>query len=142
MRETIREAVAFGHTPEEAAWREPSRTSTRSRLGEEAWEEALSEGRSMGLKEAIEYALSTEELSATTPTPGQPPVTSEPPAGLTSREVEVLGLVATGITNAQVAERLFLSPRTVQRHLNSVYHKIGVSSRTAATRFALEHGLA
>jgi non-specific serine/threonine protein kinase len=143
MRETIREAVAFGHTPEEAAWREPSRTSTRSRLGEAAWEEALSEGRSMGLKEAIEYALSEEEEpSATTPTPGQPPVTSESPAGLTSREVEVLGLVATGMTNAQVAERLFLSPRTVQRHLNSVYHKLGVSSRTAATRFALEHGLA
>jgi DNA-binding NarL/FixJ family response regulator len=50
--------------------------------------------------------------------------------------------VATGMTNAQVAETLFLSPRTVQRHLNSVYHKIGVGSRTAATRFALEHGLA
>ena len=66
----------------------------------------------------------------------------ELPAGLTSREAEVLGLVATGMTNAQVAERLFLSPRTVQRHLNSVYHKLGVGSRTAATRFALEHGLA
>jgi len=61
---------------------------------------------------------------------------------LTPREVEVLGLVAEGLTNPQVAQRLFLSPRTVQRHLNSVYHKIGVSSRTAATRFALEHGLA
>ena len=65
----------------------------------------------------------------------------EHPGGLTSREVEVLGLVAGGMTNAQVANRLFLSPRTVQRHLNSVYHKLGVSSRTAATRFALEHGL-
>jgi DNA-binding NarL/FixJ family response regulator len=50
--------------------------------------------------------------------------------------------VATGLTNDQVAARLYLSPRTVQRHLNSVYHKIGVSSRTSATRFALEHGLA
>jgi DNA-binding NarL/FixJ family response regulator len=96
----------------------------------------------MRLKEAIEYALSPEEPSATTPAPEQPPTSSEPPAGLTSREVEVLKLVATGMTNAQVAETLFLSPRTVQRHLNSVYHKIGVGSRTAATRFALEHGLA
>ena len=95
----------------------------------------------MGLKEAIEYALSTEEPSATTLSPEQPS-RSEPPAGLTNREVEVLGLVATGMTNAQVAERLYLSPRTVQRHLNSVYHKIGVGSRTAATRFALEHHLA
>ena len=94
----------------------------------------------MGLREAIEYALSTGSFRDV-PAPEQPS-TSEPPAGLTSREVEVLGLVATGMTNAQVAEKLFLSPRTVQRHLNSVYHKIGVSSRTAATRFALEHGLA
>jgi DNA-binding NarL/FixJ family response regulator len=65
----------------------------------------------------------------------------EHPAGLTSREVEVLGLVATGMTNAQVAHRLFISPRTVQRHLNSVFHKLGVGSRAAATRFAVEHGL-
>jgi len=50
--------------------------------------------------------------------------------------------VATGVTNAQGAETLFLSPRTVQRHLNSVYHKIGVGSRTAATPFTLEHDLA
>ncbi len=59
-----------------------------------------------------------------------------------SREVEVLGLVAAGLTNAQVAQRLFLSPRTVHRHLNSIYHKLGVSSRSAATRFAIEHDLA
>jgi non-specific serine/threonine protein kinase len=141
MRDTLSEAVVFQHTPEEAAWREPSRARARSRLGETAWEGTLSEGQAMGLKEAIEYALSPEKPSATTPAPEQPS-TSRPPAGLTTREVEVLGLVATGMTNAQVAERLFLSPRTVQRHLNSVYHKIGVGSRTAATRFALEHGLA
>ena len=53
----------------------------------------------------------------------------------------MLGLVASGLTNAQVAKELFLSPRTIQRHLNSIYHKIGVSSRAAATRFAVEHGL-
>jgi predicted ATPase/DNA-binding CsgD family transcriptional regulator/tetratricopeptide (TPR) repeat protein len=141
MRDTLSEAVAFQHTPEEAAWREPSRARARSRLGGTAWQDALSEGRAMGLKEAIEYALSPGIPSATIPAPEQSS-TSEPPAGLTRREVEVLALVATGLTNAQVAERLFLSPRTVQRHLNSVYHKIGVSSRTAATRFALEHGLA
>jgi predicted ATPase/DNA-binding CsgD family transcriptional regulator len=139
MRDTLSEAVVFQHTPEEAAWREPSRARARSRLGDAAWEDELSEGRAMGLKEAIEYAISPEIPSATTQ---EQPSTSEPPAGLTRREVEVLGLVATGLTNAQVAERLFLSPRTVQRHLNSIYHKIGVTSRTAATRFALEHGLA
>ena len=141
MRETLSEAVAFQHTPEESAWREPSRARARSRLGEAAWEKTVAEGRAMELRVAVEYALSPEEPSATTPA-AEKSSTSEPPAGLTSREVEVLGLVATGMTNAQVAEKLFLSPRTVQRHLNSVYHKIGVGSRTAATRFALEHGLA
>jgi DNA-binding CsgD family transcriptional regulator/tetratricopeptide (TPR) repeat protein len=141
MREALSEAVPFQLKPEETAWREPHRLRAHALLGEEAWERALADGRAMVLKEAIDYALSPEKPIATPPAPEQPP-TSEPPAGLTMREVEVLGLVATGLTNAQVAERLFLSPRTVQRHLNSVYHKIGVTSRTAATRFAIEHGLA
>jgi DNA-binding CsgD family transcriptional regulator len=63
------------------------------------------------------------------------------PAGLTAREVDVLRLVAQGISNADVAERLFLSERTVEQHLRSVYNKLGSSSRIAATRFAVEHGL-
>ena len=53
----------------------------------------------------------------------------------------MLRLVAQGGTNAQVAERLFLSPRTVDRHLSAIYGKLGVASRSAATRFALEHHL-
>jgi predicted ATPase/DNA-binding CsgD family transcriptional regulator len=121
-------------------------SAVRSGLGEEGWEAAWGKGRAMTLEEAIEYALSAQEPSATTPpssTTVQPSTypASEHPAGLTPREVEVLGLVATGLTNAQVAQRLFISPRTVQRHLNSIYHKLGVSSRTAATRFAIEHRL-
>jgi predicted ATPase/DNA-binding CsgD family transcriptional regulator/Tfp pilus assembly protein PilF len=146
LHETLREAVAFEHTPEEVAWREPYLATTRSRLDEAAWQAAWAEGRAMSMEQAIEYALSGEKPSTTTPfssAPEQPSAAParEHPAGLTPREVEVLGLVATGLTNAQVAGRLFLSPRTVQRHLNSIYHKLGVSSRTAATRSALEHGL-
>jgi DNA-binding CsgD family transcriptional regulator/tetratricopeptide (TPR) repeat protein len=147
LQETLREAVAYRLTPEEEAWREPYRAANRSLLGKTVWEEALARGRAMGLEEAIEYALSTDEPSATTSSsttshssPSSAP--EHPPAGLTSREVEVLGLVATGMTNAQVAKELFLSPRTVHRHLNSIYHKIGVNSRAAATRFAIEHHLA
>lgn len=63
------------------------------------------------------------------------------PAGLTPRELEVLRLVALGMTDAGVGDRLYISPRTVSQHLRSVYGKIGVSSRAAATRFAVEHGL-
>ena len=54
----------------------------------------------------------------------------------------MLKLVAAGMTSAQVAEELFVSPRTVEAHLTSIYHKLGVNSRAAATRFAIEHGLA
>jgi DNA-binding NarL/FixJ family response regulator len=64
------------------------------------------------------------------------------PAGLTAREVEVLRLVAQGLTDAQVAERLILSRRTVSTHLTSIYGKLQVTSRSAATRFAVENGLA
>jgi HD-GYP domain-containing protein (c-di-GMP phosphodiesterase class II) len=63
------------------------------------------------------------------------------PAGLTDREVEVLRLIARGRSNRDVARRLFISPKTVGRHVENVYAKIGVSSRAAAAVFAMEHGL-
>ncbi len=63
------------------------------------------------------------------------------PAGLTEREAEVLRLVATGLTNNEIATELFLSPKTVSRHLSNIFTKIGVSSRASATAFAVEHHL-
>ncbi len=66
---------------------------------------------------------------------------SDYPADLTAREVEVLHLVAQGLTDAQVAEKLVISRRTVNWHLTSIYGKIQVSSRCAATRYAIEHHL-
>jgi HD-GYP domain-containing protein (c-di-GMP phosphodiesterase class II) len=63
------------------------------------------------------------------------------PAGLTEREAQVLGLVARGLTNKQVAERLGSAPKTVGNQVQSVYTKIGVSTRAAAALFASEHGL-
>ena len=65
----------------------------------------------------------------------------EHPAGLTDREVEVLQLVARGLTTKQVAESLFLSPKTVDHHIQHVYTKIGVSTRAAATLWGVEHGV-
>ena len=61
--------------------------------------------------------------------------------GLTPRELEVLRLVASGATNRAIGEELFISERTVERHLSHIFGKLGVSSRTAATAFAYEHGL-
>jgi HD-GYP domain-containing protein (c-di-GMP phosphodiesterase class II) len=63
------------------------------------------------------------------------------PAGLTAREVEVLGLLARGQANKQTAQRLGVTPKTVANHVEHIYLKIGVSSRAAATLFASQHGL-
>ena len=90
----------------------------------------------MTQQEVVEYALESkpseeEEL----------PSERSYPAGLSAREAKVLKRVASGLTNAQVASELFISPHTVNRHLNSIYRKLGVGSRAAATRFAIEQNL-
>jgi DNA-binding NarL/FixJ family response regulator len=61
--------------------------------------------------------------------------------GLTAREVEVLRLVATGRTNRTIASELFLSEKTVARHLSNIFTKLEVSSRAAATAYAYQHDL-
>jgi predicted ATPase/DNA-binding CsgD family transcriptional regulator len=135
--EALREAMGVGPWAALRTLEERYLVGARSRLKEGAWRRAWGEGYAMSMGAAIEYALSEEEPSTTTLSSAAP----ERPAGLTPREMEVLGLVAEGLTNPQVAQKLFLSPRTVQRHLNSVYRKLGVNSRTAATHLALEHDL-
>ena len=65
----------------------------------------------------------------------------ERPAGLTERQIEVLRLLAQGLSNRRIAERLVISPRTAERHVQDVYARIGVSSRAAAALFAMEHDL-
>ena len=62
--------------------------------------------------------------------------------GLTAREREILGHVAAGRSNKQIAGELWLSEQTIKYHLTNLYRKIGVSSRTEAARFAYDHGLA
>jgi DNA-binding NarL/FixJ family response regulator len=82
--------------------------------------------------------------SLPTSQPTAPPLEKSPPRypnGLTAREVEVLRCVAKGLMDGQVAEQLVISPHTVNTHLKSIYGKIGVSSRAAATHYAMEHHL-
>ncbi len=67
--------------------------------------------------------------------------TTTPAGGLTARELEVLRLVATGRTNRSIAADLFLSEKTVARHVSNIFSKLGVSSRAAATAYAYEHSL-
>jgi DNA-binding CsgD family transcriptional regulator len=132
--EATREAVGLSlpiweHTPTDFG---VELDAARSRLGEEAFAAAWSEGRAMSAEEAVEYALGTE---------GDAPQDASASPLLSGREVEVLVLVAEGLTNPQVAQRLYLSPRTVGQHLRSVFRKLGVPSRAAAAREALERGL-
>jgi DNA-binding NarL/FixJ family response regulator len=126
--------------------------TARSQMSLEGWDRAWRQGQRMSLDEAVAYGLEKVQVKTTAPlsplltTPLRPlatnPLTTgsldEHPAGLSEREVEVLRLVATGLTDGQVADQLMISPRTVHRHLSSIYSKLNVTSRTAATRWAVE----
>jgi DNA-binding CsgD family transcriptional regulator len=89
----------------------------------------------LGAKPTLALAAALRAHLTPTPAPAFP-------AGLSTREVQVLRLVAQGMTDRQVAELLFLSPRTINQHLRSIYNKLGVSSRAAATHFAVANGIA
>jgi predicted ATPase/DNA-binding NarL/FixJ family response regulator/DNA-binding XRE family transcriptional regulator len=79
----------------------------------------------------------TEALAETAGGPGGPL-----PGNLTARQAEVLRLLADGLSNKQIAARLYLSPGTVDRHLATIYRKLGLGGRVDAARYAVEHGLA
>jgi DNA-binding NarL/FixJ family response regulator len=80
-------------------------------------------------------------LAARGDVPAEPPAPASATPGLTRREREVLGLLAEGLTNAQIADRLVISLATVKTYLSTIYTKIGVPSRTAAMRFLIDHRL-
>jgi predicted ATPase/DNA-binding CsgD family transcriptional regulator len=142
--EVLREGTAFPLPPVVRPIYEQAVTTARTQLGEPAFAGAWQEGRMMTPEQAL-----AAQVAATIPPPT--PAGSLPtpltktsltsPTGLTAREVEVLRLVAQGLSDAQVAEQLVISPRTVNWHLTSIYSKIQVSSRSAATRYAIAHHL-
>jgi DNA-binding NarL/FixJ family response regulator len=78
-------------------------------------------------------------LAAAGPGPRPAGPTPEPPDGLTQREVEILGLMAQGLTNPEIAERLFLSNHTVKTHINRIFAKTGSRDRVAAVGYAQRH---
>ncbi|HEX6553434.1 MAG TPA: tetratricopeptide repeat protein [Ktedonobacteraceae bacterium] len=140
---SLREALG---TPLPAVHRPPdeqARATAQSRLGDQRFAAAWAQGRSMTPQQAL--AAQEQEMLATArpagPLPLPAPKASAFPAGLTDREVEVLRLLAQGWTDAQIAEHLVISVRTVNRHTTSLYSKLAVSSRAAATRAAIEHNL-
>lgn len=134
----LREAIKLPLPPSDRAIYDRWVAQARARIKPEDFSRAWTAGERMlaeSLDRAIEYAL---ELDAV---PGKTAV-RENLAGLTAREAEILRLLAQGLADAQIAKKLFISPRTVNAHVTSIYSKLGVNSRAAATRLAIENGLA
>jgi predicted ATPase/DNA-binding CsgD family transcriptional regulator len=107
--------------------------ATRAALTDPRYESAWAEGAAL----TVEQALAAARPAATTAEAGDE---EELPA-LTSRELEVLRLLARDLTDAQIAQELVVSRRTVHAHLRSIYRKLDVRSRLAAARWAYEHSL-
>ncbi|MEP6774169.1 MAG: tetratricopeptide repeat protein [Chloroflexota bacterium] len=150
------EAIGTGLDAVDQAEFESSLATVRAQLDPQAFAQAWAEGHTLSLPQAAELALQPpdRQLALKTREAGATPESEDAlphaldaglvatyPDGLTVREVEVLRLVAAGLSNPQMAERLALSHHTVQAHVRSIYSKIGVTSRSAATRYAIEHKL-
>jgi non-specific serine/threonine protein kinase len=137
--ETLRETIGVALLPAERADHERAVAAARAGVDDGAFAAAWAEGRAMTLEQAAEYALATEEpaVAASQPDSGQASI-------LTPREREVVALIARGFANSEIAEQLVLSVRTVERHIENIYDKVGAhgkAARAAVTAFALRHRL-
>jgi DNA-binding NarL/FixJ family response regulator len=96
------------------------------------------------LDPAVQQRLVTAVLDQTPPAPPAEPPASRPdlPDELTPREVEVLKLIAAGLSNGEIADKLVLSNATVKTHINRIFYKTGARDRAQAVRYAYQHGLA
>jgi predicted ATPase/DNA-binding NarL/FixJ family response regulator len=144
--ETVRQAMEVSKTTDlEQGTREKARSTLRALLDEQGFVAAWAAGQAMSPEQAVAARHRPALARAFTPRELQLAMKHLPPRSLhndlTPRERDVLRLVAQGLTDAQVAERLVISHRTVNFHLGSIYSKLEVSSRSAATRYALEHRL-
>jgi len=140
----LRETIGAPMPPIERAVYERAVAAARMHLGEQVFASAWSEGRTMTPEQALAsrgpVILPQPLLSTPSSIPPVKPALTHP-EGLTARELEVLRLLAQGLTSAQIAERLVIGVVTVNFHVRSIYSKLGVTSRAAATRYALEHHL-
>lgn len=149
--EALRNIIGTTQTPYRQATYDHVLATARTQITATCFADAWAAGQAMMLDQTVQYAL-TPPIQAETPatqTQGETtkPVSPQLPQdarlmdSLTNRESEILRIVATGLTDAQVAERLVVSTRTVNAHLRSIYSKLDVHSRSAAIRYALDHGL-
>jgi predicted ATPase/DNA-binding CsgD family transcriptional regulator len=130
--EALRDSLGVPLAPALRDQREPTLMLIRAQLSRAALERAWREGRSLA-PEAASSLFETAKLGII--------VKGTSLDALTAREIEVVRLVAEGLTDATIAERLVVSIRTVHAHLRSIYNKLDVTTRTGAVRQAQEHGL-
>lgn len=132
-----------GGTPVSPSSAEGGRAAVRAELGEAAFAEAWQSGHALSVEEAVASLLALPTLSAAAANPSDlrplPSITY--PGGLTAREVEVLRLLAQGLTYVQIGEKLIISHRTVNAHLITIYAKLEVHTRWEAIQFAQDHQL-
>jgi predicted ATPase/DNA-binding CsgD family transcriptional regulator len=145
MAEALREKMGAPIPPVERSASEQTITTACIRLGEEIFARERAAGRSMTIEQVFSPPQELDQMLAQVAKVLQSPTTKAVPttypAGLTQREVEVLRLIAQGLTNAQIAEQLIISLHTVNAHVRSIFNKLNVNSRTAVTRFAIEQKL-
>ncbi|GHO98766.1 serine/threonine protein kinase [Reticulibacter mediterranei] len=142
--EVLREAIGAPLSLVERPGYEQAVATARNQLGEQAFTVAWAQGRTMTLEQVLTTQGAVTIPKATPTEPSSVPRignVSSPFDGLTPREVEVLCLLAQGLTSAQMAKQLVIGVVTVNFHVRSIYSKLGVSSRSAATRYAIEHHL-
>jgi predicted ATPase/DNA-binding CsgD family transcriptional regulator len=115
----------------------------RDKMGAEAYGEAWEEGKRLQLDAAVALALGDDPAATEARARMEDALEVDSPQSvqLTARELEVLRLVAAGLTNPAIAEHLSLSINTIQTHMRSIFSKINVNTRGAAVRYAFEHGL-
>ncbi|MHB8597197.1 MAG: tetratricopeptide repeat protein [Ktedonobacteraceae bacterium] len=141
--ERLRETTGACVTPLEGSSYEPMIIKARTQLGKQTFAANWTQGRTM----SPEQALAPMD-SPTLPQPTMQQIVPLPvflpspyPVELTPREIEVMRLVAQGLTNGQIAEQLTISSHTVNSHVRSILSKLGVTSRSAIIHFAFEHHL-
>lgn len=122
-------------------WHKRNAVAARAQLAEVAFDGAWAEGQAMSMEQAIAEAHQVLSAVESTTTPSSAPAGPRDPNALTPRELEVLRLLVAGLSYEQIAEKLIVSRRTVNTHVTAVYGKLGVNSRSAASRYALEHKL-
>ena len=141
VAEMLRASIGASMPPAARIIYEQAVAAARTQLGEEDFTAAWAEGRKMTVEQVL-IARGPLLKAEQAPLPSPPsPAPALYPNGLTRREVEVLRLVAQGKTDEQVGQDLTISPRTVSTHLTSIYGKLNVSSRSAATRYAIDRHL-